>query len=120
MSEQPQLPRMPNGLQAAGRGLWKKMVGSVELREDELPILEGACRTADDVARLTAALVDAPIEIKGASGQMRVNGLFGEVRQARLSLSRMMQMLAPQDDDRRSVAGRALARQRWQGRKGSA
>lgn len=73
-------PKTPHGLAASGRRLWRAVVAEYDLRADELLLLDKACRSADDVARLEAALADAPLLTEGSAGQTRANPLLAELR----------------------------------------
>jgi hypothetical protein len=111
-------PRATPGLQAAGRRLWRAVVGSFELRADELVTLGAACHMADEIVALEDALADASVLITGSAGQETVNGLFREARSHRLGLARLLTQLGLAEADadagmKRSSAGRRLARQRW-------
>lgn len=91
-------PRMPANLAAPGRSLWRAVVADYELRPDEIAVLEKACRTADDSARLDAALREAPLMVTGSMGQARANPLLHEARQSRALLATLLRQLAlPQD-----------------------
>lgn len=113
-------PRAPAGLGAPGRTLWRAVTDGYTLREDERQALVAACRTLDELARLEAALKDAPVVVAGSKGQERPNPLFAEVRSHRLALKALLASvgLTDAEADRhagaaRSSAGRKLARQRW-------
>ncbi len=112
-------PRTPPRLGAAGRSLWRAVAGTYELRSDELVLLEKACRTADDAARLDRALLDAPLTVLGSVGQDRANPLLVESRQTRALLAALLKQLALPDEDagakQRDTSARATtaARARW-------
>lgn len=111
-------PRAPAGLQAAGKRLWRAIVEDFELTAAETLILEAAARMADEVATLEKELRTAPVITVGSKGQERPNALFGELRQGRLALGRLIAQLGLDENadggTARSHAGRRLARQRWQ------
>ena len=87
-------PTLPTGLSAAGRALWRSIVGDLadgmELDARELALLEAACRQADSVAALERAVKRDGAVIRGASGQRRLNGAVTEARQGRVALARLL------------------------------
>lgn len=112
---------IPRGLKAHGRSLWRRITGDFELREDEITVLEAACRTFDTIARLDAELVDAPLTVPGSAGQLREHPLLSEVRQQRALLARLLHQLHLPDSEalgayrggQRSTQARAAAAKRW-------
>lgn len=115
-------PRRPTGLGTTGRRFWNRVMADYDnLRADEAVVLEHACRVLDTIARLDAALADAPLTVRGSVGQERENPLLSEVRQQRMALSRLVRQLdLPQPDEvaeirdaLRSRRARAAARARW-------
>lgn len=118
--------KAPPRMGAAGRTLWRQVTDSYALRVDERLILEKACRTLDDTARLEAALADAPLMVRGSMGQDRPNPILGEVRASRQLLAQLLRQLALPDVDAGSVPlvgadssekARAAARARWEKRR---
>lgn len=113
-------PAAPAGLGKAGRALWRSCVAVYVLRPDELAALAAACRCADELATLEAALVDADVLVPGSKGQPVANPLYEEVRRHRALLERLLRaagFAAAEDDDgsatASSQAGRALVAHRW-------
>src|SRR5215203_3550131 len=113
----------PTGLGAAGAYLWKSVVEVYVLTPAELAMLEQACRTADELQRLEAAVRALPeLTSKGSAGQLRPHPLLGEVRAHRQLLERLTTSLClPNvDQDRGSTAAQRHARRaavaRWQQR----
>lgn len=115
-------PPRPSGLGTAGGRLWKAMCADFEFRVDELVVLEAACRTVDALARIDAALVDAPLTVPGSMGQLREHPLLAEARQQRQGLARLLKQLDIPDEGSgmgaaraaaRSSRGRHLASARW-------
>lgn len=113
-------PKAPVGLGTHGRALWRAVTDGYTLREDERQALVAAAQTLDELARIEAALKDAPVVVEGSKGQERPNPLFAEVRAHRLVLKGLLLAvgLTDAEADRhagaaRSSAGRKLARQRW-------
>lgn len=88
----------PKGLEARGLELWDAAVGAAEFDAAGLVLLGEACRTADIIERLSAALKsgsqewvrlseEAEMLADGAAKvQIVVNPLLGEVRQQRIAL----------------------------------
>jgi hypothetical protein len=56
MADTERLHPAPRGLKASGRRLWKSTVDVFVLEEHELGILREACRTADAIDGLQAAV----------------------------------------------------------------
>ena len=114
-------PKLPAGLAAQGRKLWRDVVARYDLRADELQVLEQACRVRDTLDRLDAALMDAPLTVPGSMGQLREHPLVSEARQQRAALARLLNQLAlpdleagaPSRAQQRSAWGRDAARSRW-------
>jgi hypothetical protein len=73
-------PRAPAGLAAAGKKLWRDVLGAYQLTPGEREVLVALCFATDQLARLNAELVDAPLTVKGSRGQQMINPLFAEVR----------------------------------------
>lgn len=118
MTESYAPPRCPGGLNTAGRRLWRAVTHAFELRADELELLAAAARLADEIVTLEEALSAGPAMVSGSKGQTKPNGLYSEVRAHRLALARLLAQLglaAAEEDagQKRSSAGRRLARQRW-------
>lgn len=118
-------PSKPRGLGPDGAKLWRKVVD--QLTKDDLMLdaretrwLEDACREADIVARLEAALIDAPNMVKGSQGQPVINPMLTEVRQHRETIGRLLARLVMADTSTAagrgydvSAAARHAARSRW-------
>jgi hypothetical protein len=82
-------PRVPAKLGAAGKRLWYTVVEHYELDEHEVPLLESACRQADDIARLEA-LLSRGVTARGSTGQTRLHPAVAEVRLGRIALARLL------------------------------
>jgi hypothetical protein len=124
---------VPKGLGDPGAALWRSILAAlppddpehpedaVEFDERELATLELACRQADDVAALEAALeAIGSVWLEGSKGQPVLNPIVGELRQGRLALARLLGGLGlPNVDGRRvsaaSARGRKAAEVRWSG-----
>ena len=92
-------PRTPSGLALAGKRLWSDISGEYELRGDELRVLEMACRTADDLAKVDAAIITAPVVTTGSMGQDVVNPLFATALAHRRQLAALVKQLNLPDED---------------------
>jgi hypothetical protein len=111
-------PTRPRDLGKAGAKLWREIVtsGSYELRPDELRILEDACREADLIDDLAAAMKTAPKMVRGSQGQDVINPMISELRQHRATLKSLLGALQLPDDTGetpRSVGARKAAQSRW-------
>ena len=96
------LMRQPTGLEARGAELWEAALASSDFDAAGLLLLGEACRTADIIERLSAALrsgssewvrlaEEAEVLADGAARvQIVVNPLLGEVRQQRIALRTML------------------------------
>ena len=110
----------PMKLASAGASLWGDVVGTYELRADELRILEDACRERDLIARLEDSLDGADLVVRGSMGQSVINPLVSELRQHRATFASLMRQLKLPDDGEGSDQGgalsaknRAAAQARW-------
>ena len=112
-------PSPPKGFEATGRQLWKRVVSAYILRPDELMLLESACKTADLVARLEAAMEGQPLVVRGSMGQEREHPLLSEARQQRALMARLLgQLKLPEEPESslssvRSQQARHAAQARW-------
>ena len=86
-------PRQPAGLGAAGSALWKRLVGAYVFEPYEVGIVEAACRQADDIARLDAAIRSDGVLTEGSQGQPRLAQVVTEARQGREALVRLLARL---------------------------
>ena len=111
----------PRTLGPRGKRLWRDILAEYELTDAELAILLEACRTADLVERLDAAIAGSDLTIPGSRGQVIVHPVAQELRQQRDLLSRLIMRLAlpAEDDDGAAAArlGRAGAAARWYGKR---
>lgn len=98
-------PKAPPRLGADGRRLWHSIVDTFDLRPDELLVLEKACRTADDSARLDRALADGPLMVTGSTGQQRHNPLLHEARQTRALLAALLKLALPDEQAQPGQSG---------------
>ncbi|WNI15226.1 hypothetical protein [Actinacidiphila sp. ITFR-21] len=111
----------PDGLEQRGSELWEAIASGFELRQDELRVLEDACREADLIERLHQAHLSAPLVVTGSMGQPVASPLVQELRAHRALLARLLGTLKLPDDDerqasdgqRRTVQARKAAMVRW-------
>ena len=85
--------KAPKGLREAGTAVWNSIYEGLpdnwELDEREAAVLELACRQADVVADLEAAVTDG-VMAKGSTGQVVVHPAIIEARQGRLAINRLL------------------------------
>lgn len=83
----PKRPKPPPGLAKAGKAQWNAIVRDLadgyEFDQRELHVLAAACRQADTVADLEAAIKRDGLMIAGAAGQVRLNAAVTELRQGK-------------------------------------
>lgn len=115
--------RKPNGLGEDASEFWDEVTGKYGLRPDELRVLRDVCKMMDTIERLEDEASTADLYLEGSMGQQVLNGVFGELRQHKLSLGRLMAQLKLPDSGgatgrasaagSRSEAGRNLVAMRW-------
>ena len=111
-------PRVPDGLNAAGRRLWREITGVYVLEPREATVLEAACRQVDDVARLEGLIESGGLVVEGSKGQPRLAPWVAEVRAGRLAVSRLLDALHLPEDvtetaDGKSRRAKRAADARW-------
>jgi len=85
-------PRMPAGLAAGGRRLFRSVVDEYELAEFELALLAEASRTVDVLARLDVVIRrDGPL-VASPQGQ-KAHPAATEARQQKIALARLLAAL---------------------------
>jgi hypothetical protein len=114
------MPRLtaPESLDAAGKRLWREVTRYYDLAPHELELLRQACRVADILARIDAALMDEELVVEGYAGQPRPHPLLpasAVQRQVLDGLFRSMGLPMPDEEQgqRRSKSAMALAQARW-------
>jgi hypothetical protein len=115
--------RAPQSLDQAGKALWRAVTGAYDLSPAEAELLRQACRVADHLARIDAALMDADVVVEGYNGQPRPHPLLHTAADQRRVLDGLLRSLAlPMPDEevgrRRSPAAVAAAQARWRARSG--
>ncbi|MGV0603375.1 hypothetical protein [Mycolicibacterium sp. XJ1904] len=92
-------PRMPSGLQAAGKRLWRSVNETFDLAEEphKIHVLAQACRVADIVAELDEAADEAPLTVKGSMGQQVISPFISEARAQRSLLAQLLGRLGLPD-----------------------
>lgn len=114
-------PAVPDGLGEHGLALWKAITADLELRADEVSILDDACRTADRIAQMRDELQGAPMTTTGSMGQIVVHPLVAELRSHEAHKSQLMAKLKivegasiSTQTGERSSSAREAARAKWQ------
>lgn len=112
---------VPDGLSERGSALWSATTRRYELREDELRVLEDACREADLIDRMDSALSASGMMVSGSMGQDRVHPLVGEIRQHRTVLASLLRTLKLPDEGGAGVVNqqRAAGSASWASRRGA-
>jgi hypothetical protein len=110
-------PKPPANLNDAGKSLWREVVGTYDLRADELAVLHGACAATDRLADLNAAWRDLgrPYMTKGSMGQEVIHPLIGEIRalEAHVATQTGKLKLPDEPGGERPNQQRAAAQSRW-------
>src|SRR6266699_4859145 len=111
-------PRPPASLDEAGRALWRSVTGTYELAPAEVELLRQACRVADQLARIDAALIEDGPVVEGYHGQPRPHPLLASSADQRRVLDGLIRSMAlpmPGESEgrRRSPAAVANAQARW-------
>ncbi len=90
-------PKAPTGLGKRGRQLWNDVVGTYELRPDELLTLHELARCADSIDVMEAELKGGPLMVPGSTGQLRPHPLLAEVRGARQVYAQLARLMGLSD-----------------------
>jgi hypothetical protein len=97
--------KLPAGLKAGGRKLWRSVTEDFELGEHELSILLEASRTVDALDALETIIRDEGVTNVSPQG-VRAHPALVEARQQRVTLAKLVASLRiPLEDD--ESAGRA-------------
>jgi len=96
-------PRAPHGLGKHGKALWKTIHDDLdegwELDARETDALTRACRTADELALLEAAVDRDGATVEGSRGQVTVHPALVESRQLRLAQLRLLSVIEMADPE---------------------
>lgn len=114
-------PKTPNGLEKAGKRLWRAVLDEFDLDARELLVLEQADgrRTRSPPSRPRSRPRDSsPVARRGSFG---LSQTVTELRRARLAVSRLLGGLALPDSDEELAASRRgqAAEARWNRPRGS-
>lgn len=117
----------PPGLGTRGLRLWREVTDANEFRPDELVLLEEGCRLLDELAVMSARIVEDGPVTEGSRKQPRAHPLLSEVRAHRSTVARIFRQLGIPDPDDGELAPpvalserkRRAAESRWR-RRGSA
>lgn len=118
-------PTQPRSLGTAGKRAWTALLDDLpddwELTAREVELLRNACRQADLVADLEAALKSDGLIVKGAKGQPRLSAVATELRQSRVALARLLgEIEMPAEDEEPTTAqsqrATRAAQARWRRR----
>jgi hypothetical protein len=86
-------PRAPAGCGPAGKKLWRDVLGAYLLTPGEREVLVALCHAVDQLAKLNAELVSAPLTVKGSRGQQVINPLMYESRQTAKTVETLQRAL---------------------------
>jgi hypothetical protein len=116
-------PRVPEGLDEAGRALWRATVAAYVLSPTELAMLSRACRSVDALAAVDAEIDGQGLSVRGSRGQVIPNRMLKLRCEMERVLDVQLRSLAlPMPDEntghRRSPAAVAAAQARWRAQGG--
>lgn len=94
-------PRVPAGLKAGGRKLWKAIADEFELEQHELSVLLEAARTVDSLEALEKIVQAEGVTHQSPQG-VRAHPALVEARQQRVTLAKLVASLRIPLDDQES------------------
>jgi len=80
----------PKDLQGPGRALWRSILDEYDLSKPEMALLREACRTADELEVLRAAVLAAEVVTEGSTGQPVIHRGYDELRRHREALTKLL------------------------------
>jgi hypothetical protein len=96
-------PKLPAGLRAGGRKLWRSVTDEFELGEHELSILLEASRTVDALDALEKIVRDEGVTNVSPQG-VRAHPALVEARQQRVTLAKLVASLRiPLEDEQEAT-----------------
>ena len=91
-------PRAPEGLEQAGKRLWRAVTGELELAAHEQELLRQACATADLIAAASAVLAGGDMVSEGSMGQPVGHPMIAVVADQRRLLAMLLRAVTAPDD----------------------
>ena len=122
MSDKPS-PKPPEGLQSAGKDLWKSILADVgpgwRLDARDLHFLSRACRIEDEMRELERIVDEEGLTTNGSRGQTAIHPALAEARQLRQVQQRLLgavELCDPAHGTRSATTAHATraAQARWQ------
>jgi hypothetical protein len=95
-------PKLPDGLETAGRQLWDSVTASFVLNAGEVEILRQAAAAADEIVLLEVELRRSSLVVAGYAGQPRPNPLLKIIQDHRILLRRLVDSLNLPDEGEES------------------
>ena len=111
-------PSPPPGLAVRGQAFWQAVVEEYEPAAPDLELLREACLTLDALDVLQATVTAEGPTFPGSMGEARAHPAFGELRQQRLVLARLLAALGLRVQDASpptTERARRAAQRRWGG-----
>lgn len=106
---------VPAGLGEAGSAFWSSVRAKYEMRDDELQILESACRGLDRIAEMELARAGR-VTAFGSTGQLIVHPLVPEIRATEAQVASLLARLKLPDEEGAGEVvnqNRSAANSRW-------
>lgn len=83
------VPAGPRGMRAAGRRVWRAVVGEYQLEQHEVALLRELVRCVDLLDELAEVVRRDGLMVEGPGGLPRLHPAAVEARQARIALARL-------------------------------